>query len=45
MFLASNTKPIGENLKKAVTEIEEQSASLSVLAARQFRYSLRQNTV
>ncbi|WP_026104162.1 hypothetical protein [Anabaena sp. PCC 7108] len=45
MFLASNAKPIDENLKNAVKEIEDKSASLSVLAARQFRYSLRQNTV
>lgn len=42
MFLASSAKPIDENLKKLVDEIEVQSPSLSVLAARQFRYSLRQ---
>jgi predicted glycoside hydrolase/deacetylase ChbG (UPF0249 family) len=45
IFLPSNPKLIDENLKKAVIEIEEQSAGLSVLAARQFRYSLCQNTV
>ncbi|MBC6431599.1 hypothetical protein FM036_12625 [Nostoc sp. HG1] len=42
MFLASSAKPIDDNLKKLVDEIEAQSLSLSVLAARQFRYSLRQ---
>ncbi|MEH2000379.1 MAG: hypothetical protein V7L00_16795 [Nostoc sp.] len=45
MFLASSPKPIDENLKKLVDEIEAQSLSLSVLAARQFRYSLRQTPV
>lgn len=45
MFHTSSTKPIDENLKKAVKEIEDKSNSLSVLAARQFRYALRQNTV
>ncbi|MDZ8067964.1 MAG: hypothetical protein RMY64_20445 [Nostoc sp. DedQUE08] len=45
MFLASSAKPIDETLKKLVDEIEAQSPSLSVLAARQFRYSLRQTPV
>ncbi len=45
MFLASSAKPIDENLKNLVDEIEAQSPSLSVLAARQFRYSLRQTPV
>ncbi|MDZ8089135.1 MAG: hypothetical protein RMY16_26820 [Nostoc sp. DedQUE12b] len=45
MFLASSAKPIDENIKKLVDEIEAQSPSLSVLAAREFRYSLRQTQV
>ncbi|MEH2278326.1 MAG: hypothetical protein V7K40_26960 [Nostoc sp.] len=45
MFLASSAKPIDDNLKNWVDEIEAQSPSLSVLAARQFRYSLRQTPV
>ncbi|WP_373528046.1 hypothetical protein [Nostoc sp.] len=45
MFLASLAKPIDDNLKNMVDEIEAQSLSLSVLAARQFRYSLRQTPV
>ncbi|MBD2560842.1 MULTISPECIES: phospholipase D-like domain-containing protein [Nostoc] len=45
MFLASSAKPIDDNLKNFVDEIEAQSPSLSVLAARQFRYSLRQTPV
>jgi hypothetical protein len=45
MFLGSSTKPIDDNLKKNVAEIEAQSPSLSVLAAREFRYSLRQTPV
>ncbi|MHC5765774.1 MAG: hypothetical protein ACYTXI_09160 [Nostoc sp.] len=45
MFLASSAKPIDDNLKNVVDEIEAQSSSLSVLAARQFRYSLRQTPV
>lgn len=45
MFLASSAKPIDDNLKNLVDEIETQSSSLSVLAARQFRYSLRQTPV
>ncbi|WP_335157431.1 hypothetical protein [Nostoc sp.] len=45
MFLDSSAKPIDDNLKNFVDEIEAQSSSLSVLAARQFRYSLRQTPV
>ncbi|MEH2449746.1 MAG: hypothetical protein V7K18_29340 [Nostoc sp.] len=45
MFLASSAKPIDDNLKNLVDEIEARSLSLSVLAARQFRYSLRQTPV
>ena len=45
MFLASSAKPIDDNLKKLVEEIEAQSSSLSVLAAREFRYSLRQTSI
>ncbi|MBG1267010.1 hypothetical protein [Nostoc sp. WHI] len=45
MFLAYSAKPIDDNLKNLVDEIEAQSLSLSVLAARQFRYSLRQTPV
>jgi hypothetical protein len=45
MFLASSVKPIDDNLKNLVDEIEAQSSALSVLAARQFRYNLCQNRV
>ncbi|MDZ7995659.1 MAG: hypothetical protein RM022_022290 [Nostoc sp. EfeVER01] len=45
MFFASSGKPIDDNLKNFVTEIEAQSPSFSVLAAREFRYSLRQTSV
>ncbi len=45
MFLASSAKPIDDNLKNLVDEIEAQSSALSVLAARQFRYNLYQNRV
>ena len=45
MFLASSAKPIDDNLKNFVDEIEAQSPSLSVLAARELRYSLRQTPV
>ncbi|MHC5734983.1 hypothetical protein [Nostoc sp.] len=45
MFLAFSAKPIDDNLKNLVDEIEAQSLSLSVLAAREFRYSLRQTPV
>lgn len=42
MFLASSAKPIDPQLQNWVDEIEAQSPGLSVLAARQFRYSLCQ---
>ncbi|QLE44153.1 hypothetical protein FD723_29415 [Nostoc sp. C052] len=45
MFFASSSKPIDDNLKNFVDEIEAQSPSLSVLAAREFRYSLRQTPI
>ena len=45
MFLTSSAKPIDDNLKNLADEIEAQSPGLSVLAARQFRYSLRQTHV
>ncbi|BAY46401.1 hypothetical protein SAMD00079811_40110 [Scytonema sp. HK-05] len=45
MFLASSAKPIDNNLRDLVNEIEAQSPGLSVLAARQFRYSLCQTHV
>ncbi|WP_066384344.1 hypothetical protein [Anabaena sp. CA = ATCC 33047] len=45
MFLASAAKPIDENLKSLVDKIEAQSSSLSVLAARQFRYNLYQTPI
>ncbi|MCF4968785.1 hypothetical protein [Nostoc sp. CMAA1605] len=45
MFLASAAKPIDEHLKSLVDKIEAQSSSLSVLAARQFRYNLYQTPI
>ncbi|MDZ8027936.1 MAG: hypothetical protein RMX97_25040 [Nostoc sp. DedQUE11] len=45
MSLASSAKPIDDNLKNLVKEIEVQSSNLSVLAARQFRYGLRQTPI
>ncbi|MDZ8139700.1 MAG: hypothetical protein RM049_31160 [Nostoc sp. DedQUE04] len=45
MFLASSAKPIDDNLKNFVDEIEAQSPRLSVLVARQLRYSLLQTPV
>lgn len=45
MFLASSPKPIDANLKEITDKIEQQSPGLSVLAARQFRYSVSQVTV
>jgi len=45
MFLASSPKPIDANLKEMADKIEQQSPGLSVLAARQFRYSVSQVTV
>lgn len=45
MSLAADAKPIDDNLKNLVKEIEAQSPNLSVFAARQFRYSLHQTPV
>ncbi|XWK87442.1 MAG: hypothetical protein U7127_25115 [Phormidium sp.] len=45
MFLASSPKPIDVNLKEMADKIEQQSPGLSVLAARQFRYSVSQVSV
>lgn len=45
MFLASSPKPIDANLKEMADNIEQQSPGLSVLAARQFRYSVSQVSV
>ncbi|MBW4574156.1 MAG: hypothetical protein KME08_02605 [Aphanothece sp. CMT-3BRIN-NPC111] len=45
MFLTSSAKPIAPELRESVDKIEQQSPGLSVLAARQFRYSLSQITV
>ncbi|MFM2060754.1 MAG: hypothetical protein RLZZ507_424 [Cyanobacteriota bacterium] len=45
MFPASVNRPIDDHLKNIVTKIETENPNLSVFAARQFRYSLRQNTV
>ena len=42
MFLASSTKPIDSNLSSLEEQIEQQSPGLSVLAARQFRFAIRQ---
>ncbi|BAY33012.1 hypothetical protein NIES2107_49060 [Nostoc carneum NIES-2107] len=45
MFLTSSNKPIDDSLKNLVEEITAQNPHLSVLAARQLRYSLQQTTV
>ena len=42
MFLASSTKLIDSNLSSLAEQIEEQNPGLSVLAARQFRFAIRQ---
>ncbi|MEG3918677.1 hypothetical protein QUA07_05960 [Microcoleus sp. T3_A4] len=42
MFLASSTKPIDSNLSSLAEQIEQQNPGLSVLAARQFRFAIRQ---
>lgn len=42
MFLASSTKPIDSNLSSLAEQIEQQNPRLSVLAARQFRFAIRQ---
>ena len=45
MFWTSSDRPIDPDLKHIVEEIEQKSPSLSVLAARQFRYCLEQTPV
>lgn len=45
IFLASAAKPIDDSLQNVVDEIVAQNPTLSVLAARQFRYGLRQTLV
>jgi hypothetical protein len=45
MFPASVVKNIDENLKYIVEKIEAESSDLSVLAARQFCYSVTQNSL
>jgi L-lactate utilization protein LutC len=45
MFLASSAKPIDDSLQNIVAEIETQNPNLSVVVARQLRYSLQQTTV
>ena len=45
MLLNSSAKPIDDTLKNLVNEIEAQNPSLSILAARQFRYALRQTSI
>lgn len=45
MFLASSAKPIDHSLRNLANEIEAQNPSLSVLVARQFRYSLSQTHI
>lgn len=45
MLQISLAKPIDKELEDIVDEIEQQSRSLSVLAARQFRYSVSQTAV
>jgi len=42
MFLASSTKLIDSNLSSLAEQIEQQNPGLSVLAARQFRFAIRQ---
>ncbi|MDP5018141.1 MAG: hypothetical protein NWQ43_12700, partial [Dolichospermum sp.] len=45
MFPTSVVKPIDENLKYLVEKIEAESSGLSVLAARQFGYTVTQNSL
>ncbi|HYW20962.1 MAG TPA: hypothetical protein VE956_17000 [Nodularia sp. (in: cyanobacteria)] len=45
MFLAAAAKPIDDKLRNLVEEITAQNPDLSVLAAREFRYSLHQTPV
>lgn len=42
MLLASSTKQIDANLSSLAAQIEQQNPDLSVLAARQFRFAIRQ---
>ncbi|MBD1827157.1 hypothetical protein NDI47_26445 [Microcoleus vaginatus GB1-A2] len=42
MFLPSSTKLIDSNLSSLAEQIEQQNPGLSVLAARQFRFAIRQ---
>ncbi len=42
MFLASSAKSIDSNLSSLAAQIEQQNPGLSVLAARQFRFAIRQ---
>jgi len=42
MFLASSTKLIDSHLSSLAEQIEQQNPGLSVLAARQFRFAIRQ---
>ncbi|MEG4285081.1 hypothetical protein QUB68_18305 [Microcoleus sp. A006_D1] len=42
MLLASSTKPIDANLSSLAAQIEQQNPGLSVLAACQFRFAIRQ---
>ncbi|GAX34736.1 hypothetical protein [Nodularia sp. NIES-3585] len=45
MFLAATAKPIDEKLRNLVDEITAENPDLSILAAREFRYSLHQTPV
>jgi hypothetical protein len=45
MFLESSPKPIDSSLQSAVEKLEKTSPGLSVIAARQFRYSLVQTGI
>ena len=45
MFPVSVIKPIDENLKYIVEKIETETAGLTVLAARQFGYTVIQNSL
>ncbi len=42
MFLASSAKQIEANLSSLAQQIEQENSGLSVLAARQFRFAIRQ---
>ncbi|MGL5192107.1 MAG: hypothetical protein ACRC8Y_00695, partial [Chroococcales cyanobacterium] len=45
MFLESSPKPIDSSLQSSVEKLEKTSPGLSVIAARQFRYSLVQTGI